>query len=117
MNVKECNKVISEILKEEELDRKKFWKESNAYDDEFIIVKILNEISTIIGYNFITPLYSECYGMVYYYSKTLKKYIVLDFDYDFRRNDNFMQFIQIIKGFEREAEAIELKIRNGVSDE
>jgi len=116
MKITDVEKVAN-IFINKEIESATFWKRYEPLYYEWLIQDMLNVITEEIDYTYVSTSGTNYYGMICYYSKILEKNIILANDYDFRGIENITQFVKEVKEFEKEAEAIELKIKNGVSDD
>ena len=107
---------VLEMLKEDcgFEDEKRFnnhLKKYNAYDDEDVIAKVFEVVSDIVSYDYISR---DCdsYGQVSYWSKTIRKIVMLTIDDDFHYYGTLNEIIEAIKSYETEVAQVEDNMKN-----
>ena len=83
----------------------------NAYDDENKIQKIFGLVSDIVDYDF-NSRECDCYGQVSYWSKTIRKTVLLTQDEDFRHYSTLDEIIEAIKSYETEVAQVEYNMKH-----
>ena len=87
-------------------------KSYNAYDDEDIIKNIFAAVSDEVTYEYIIQEGFPSYGQVSYYSKTIKKTVLLTQDDDFHNYNTLCEIIEAIKSYETEVAQVEYNMKH-----
>ena len=82
----------------------------NAYDDEMEINKIFGMVSDIVTYDYISGEFNS-YGQVSYWSKTIRKTVMLTQDDNFCY-DTLDAIIEAIKSYETEVSQVEYNMKH-----